>query len=159
MARRLLWGNHRQHKGNCYLVLSDLKTGNVVLNREPSNGESGNGDSGFDSQTGLTPHQQHQQYLGEHRPELDPFPELDWEGQLGKLYIIFFIKVNNTLGLISLLSTYVHLLYSSCRRCCLYQWRYHWLYSSLQRTLWSMIRCILNSIVWWFFPGHSGCSR
>lgn len=49
--------------------------------REPSNSESGNGDGGVECQASLTPHQQHQQYLGEHRPELDSFPDLEWEGQ------------------------------------------------------------------------------
>ncbi len=28
----------------------------------------------------LTPAQQHQQYLGETKPELTPFPEIDWNG-------------------------------------------------------------------------------
>ena len=28
----------------------------------------------------LTPQQQHQQYLGDSRPELPPFPEIQWAG-------------------------------------------------------------------------------
>ena len=28
----------------------------------------------------LTPAQQHQQYLGDSKPELTQFPEIDWEG-------------------------------------------------------------------------------
>ena len=50
--------------------------------RDLSSSETGNGEGGLDSQGGLTPHQQHQQYLGDHRPELDPFPDMDWEGKL-----------------------------------------------------------------------------
>lgn len=53
----------------------------MITHRESSNGDGGNGDGGLDSTANLTPHQQHQQYLGDHRPELDQFPDLDWEGQ------------------------------------------------------------------------------
>ena len=63
--------------------------GPAVAMRQPSatqkdlsSSETGNGEGGLDSQGGLTPHQQHQQYLGDHRPELDPFPDMDWEGKL-----------------------------------------------------------------------------
>ena len=55
---------------------------NTLLCRESSNGDGGSGDGGIDSTANLTPHQQHQQYLGDHRPELDQFPDLDWEGQV-----------------------------------------------------------------------------
>jgi regulatory factor X 1/2/3 len=36
----------------------------------------------MEAQGALTPHQQHQQYLGDSRPELDPFPDFEWEGQI-----------------------------------------------------------------------------
>ncbi|XP_019850311.1 PREDICTED: DNA-binding protein RFX2-like isoform X1 [Amphimedon queenslandica] len=54
----------------------------TTASRESSNGDGGSGDGGIDSAANLTPHQQHQQYLGDHRPELDQFPDLDWEGQV-----------------------------------------------------------------------------
>lgn len=37
------------------------------------------GDSGTQPAE-LTPQQQHQQYLGDSRPELPPFPEIQWAG-------------------------------------------------------------------------------
>ena len=43
--------------------------------------DSGNGEGSLESQSGLAPHVQHQQYLGERRPELDQFPYPEWEGQ------------------------------------------------------------------------------
>ncbi len=52
------------------------------INRDFVASDSGNGDTGLDAQSGLlAPHEQHQQYLGEHRPELDQFPYPEWEGQ------------------------------------------------------------------------------
>lgn len=47
--------------------------------------EYGSGDSPSEGGEGgaqpeLTPQQQHQQYLGDSRPELPPFPEIQWAG-------------------------------------------------------------------------------
>ena len=54
-----------------YLTLSLL--------RDYRSCEGASGEGGPETQANLTPHEQHQQYLGERRPELDPFPDLDWE--------------------------------------------------------------------------------
>ena len=45
-------------------------------------GSSGSPSEGGEggAQPELTPQQQHQQYLGDSRPELPPFPEIQWAG-------------------------------------------------------------------------------
>lgn len=45
-----------------------------VSGGSPSEGGEGG------AQPELTPQQQHQQYLGDSRPELPPFPEIQWAG-------------------------------------------------------------------------------
>lgn len=59
-----------------YIVLKDI----TIFFREYGSGGSPSegGDGG--AQPELTPQQQHQQYLGDSRPELPPFPEIQWAG-------------------------------------------------------------------------------
>lgn len=80
-----------------FLLTSTISKGYSYYCREPSNSESGNGDGGLECQASLTPHQQHQQYLGDLRPELDSFPDLEWEGQLvigkgSEWWYVYFIS-------------------------------------------------------------------
>lgn len=43
-------------------------------------GSPAEGGEGSTQPQELTPQQQHQQYLGDSRPELKPFPEIQWAG-------------------------------------------------------------------------------
>lgn len=59
----------------------------AVAMRQPSaaqkdyrNSDSGGGDNLQENSGSLTPQQQHHQYLGENRPDMDAFPEIEWEG-------------------------------------------------------------------------------
>ena len=66
----------------------------------------------------LTPQQQHQQYLGERRPELPTFPEIHWDTTPvpGKKYSVGFLKLCSNLFIIicCVLFFYMHLIKVLC---------------------------------------------